>query len=261
MNAFRRYGRAPFTVAVVHGGPGAAGEMAPVARELSKNYGVLEPLQYSLSLEGQIQELASVLKEHCSVLVNLVGHSYGAILAYLLAGRFPELVKKLVMVGSVVLEDRYAQNIMAERRRRLSQQDDALLDSLLNQLDDSTDQGDKNRIFGDIGRLMAKADAYDSLPCTAEEIDVRHDVHDAVWPGVAALRKSGELVAFGRNICCPVVAIHGDYDPHPAEGVRRPLSAVIKDFRFVLLEKCGHTPWRERQARDSFFSLLKAELA
>src|SRR5215510_9607502 len=28
----RTYGSAPYTVAVVHGGPGAAGEMAPVAR-------------------------------------------------------------------------------------------------------------------------------------------------------------------------------------------------------------------------------------
>ena len=30
----------------------------------------------------------------------------------------------------------------------------------------------------------------------------------------------------GRKIKCPVVAIHGDYDPHLAEGVREPLSRV-----------------------------------
>ena len=31
----RTYGEAPFNIAVIHGGPGAAGEMAPVARELA----------------------------------------------------------------------------------------------------------------------------------------------------------------------------------------------------------------------------------
>jgi pimeloyl-ACP methyl ester carboxylesterase len=57
-----------------------------------------------------------------------------------------------------------------------------------------------------------------------------------------------------------VVAIHGDYDPHPAEGVRKPLTEVLEDFRFILLKKCGHTPWREQEARDDFFRILKREI-
>ena len=34
MKNYRTWGNAPFTVAVIHGGPGVAGEMAPVADEL-----------------------------------------------------------------------------------------------------------------------------------------------------------------------------------------------------------------------------------
>ncbi len=45
MTNIRKYGNPPFSVAVIHGGPGAPGEMAPVARELSSRWGVLEPLQ------------------------------------------------------------------------------------------------------------------------------------------------------------------------------------------------------------------------
>ena len=60
MTQVRTYGKAPFRVAVLHGGPGAPGGMAPVAKELSKKYGVLEPLQYANSLQGQIQELESI---------------------------------------------------------------------------------------------------------------------------------------------------------------------------------------------------------
>jgi len=71
---------------------------------------------------------------------------------------------------------------------------------------------------------------------------------------------SGKLLELGKSIKCPVVAIHGDYDPHPAEGVAEPLSRILKDFRFILLEKCGHRPWLERSARDRFYSILKQEL-
>ena len=45
---------------VVHGGPGACGEMAPVARRLASARGVLEPIQTALSLEGQVEELRTV---------------------------------------------------------------------------------------------------------------------------------------------------------------------------------------------------------
>ena len=64
MNNLRKYGKAPFNLVVVHGGPGAPGYMAPVARELSLNWGVLEPLQTAGSLEGQIQELRFVLEKN-----------------------------------------------------------------------------------------------------------------------------------------------------------------------------------------------------
>jgi hypothetical protein len=49
--------KAPFNVAIIHGGPGAPGSMVMVARELASHWGILEPLQTVTSLEGQMQEL------------------------------------------------------------------------------------------------------------------------------------------------------------------------------------------------------------
>ena len=65
----------------------------------------------------------------------------------------------------------------------------------------------------------------------------------------------------GEKIKCPVVAIHGDYDPHPAEGVKKPLLKVVKNFRFILLKNCGHKPWIEQKAKDEFYIILKKESA
>ena len=59
MDNLRMYGSKPYFVAVIHGGPGVPGEMAPVARELSLNTGILEPLQAAETVEGQVEELGS----------------------------------------------------------------------------------------------------------------------------------------------------------------------------------------------------------
>lgn len=68
------------------------------------------------------------------------------------------------------------------------------------------------------------------------------------------------MLELGKEIRCQVVAIHGDYDPHPFEGIREPLSRTLKDFRFILLEKCGHKPWIEGGAKERFYSLLRNEI-
>ena len=95
----RKYGHAPFGVAVIHGCPGAPGGMAPVARELSALWGILEPLQNATSFEGQILELKSALERHADVPAALVGWSYGTALSCCLAADFPRLVGKLVLVS------------------------------------------------------------------------------------------------------------------------------------------------------------------
>ncbi|MFC1895707.1 alpha/beta hydrolase, partial [Thermodesulfobacteriota bacterium] len=111
-----------------------------------------------------------------------------------------------------------------------------------------------------LGAACAKADAYDPANHEFVAIDYQADIFLNVWKEGAELRKSGRLLRLAEFIECPVVAIHGDYDPHPAEGVRAPLRPVLKDFRFILLSSCGHRPWNERQARGEFFRVLEEEL-
>ena len=107
---------------------------------------------------------------------------------------------------------------------------------------------------------MNKADSYDPLPPDSDVLAESPDIYQRVWGEASKLRSSGELLKLGENIVCPVVAIHGDYDPHPAAGVKEPLASVLKDFRFILLRKCGHHPWLERHAKDNFYDTLRKEI-
>jgi pimeloyl-ACP methyl ester carboxylesterase len=258
----RTYGGPPFRVAVVHGGPGAGGEMAPVARRLAAARGVLEPIQTATSLAGQIEELRTVLQSRGQPPVTLVGFSWGAWLGYLVAARHPRLVGKLLLVGSGPFEAGYVSRLEATRLARLTDEERDEYRRIVRTLTGPA-TGGTGTLVKRLGALAAKADQLEPVP---EEEEPLHSAEDqaaifaGVWPEAAELRKSGRLLECGRHIRCPVVAIHGDYDPHPAEGVREPLSRVLPDFRFILLKNCGHKPWVERQASDEFYRLLQDEL-
>jgi pimeloyl-ACP methyl ester carboxylesterase len=259
MKNLRTYGQPPFTIALLHGGPGAPGSMAPVARKLAANWGVLEPLQTATSLAGQIEELRTVLRDYGHLPITLIGSSWGAMLGFMVAARCPELIKKLILVGSGVYEERYAANIQAARLSRLTLAERREAHSLLAILKEP-DRRDKSAALAQLGKLFTKADAYQPVTLETEILEVQYQIHQQVWSEAAELRKSGQLLALGQQIQCPVVAIHGDYDPHLAEGVEQPLSAVLTNFRFILLRNCGHLPWLEEEARDKFYEILTAEL-
>jgi len=259
MKNLRTYGNSPFNVAIIHGGPGAAGEMAPVARELKSGRGVLEPLQTAASLKGQIEELRTVLRNNGDLPVFLVGFSWGAWLSFIFAANYPTFVKKLILIASGPFKEKYAARIQETRLNRLSEKERTEVKPLLEVLDNPAAE-DKSETFARFGALFSKADAYDPIMHESEAIDCQVDIFQSVWKEAAELRRSGKLTELGGHIKCPVVAIHGDYDPHPAEGVQKPLSAILKSFRLILLKNCGHMPWIERQARDEFYRILKEEL-
>jgi pimeloyl-ACP methyl ester carboxylesterase len=233
--------------------------MAPLARELALRHSVLEPLQTATSIAGQVEELKEILEGSADLPVTLVGHSWGAWLGYIFAARHPGLVKKLILVSSGGFEDKYATTTHETRLSRLNEEDRGEVNRLL-EIIRSRSTGNDNTEFARLGELFFKTDAYDPIPQEPPEIEVSLEIYRSVWGEATGLRRSGKLLEMGREIASHVVAIHGDYDSHPAEGVETPLSAVIRDFRFILLENCGHKPWIERQARERFFQLLEEEL-
>ncbi len=259
MKNLREYGNAPFTTAVIHGGPGAAGEMAPVAREISSIRGILEPLQTANTIQGQIEELKDILTKQGKPPVILIGWSWGAWLSFIFTSQNPAIVKKLILIASGPFEEKDAQNIMETRLNRLKEEDCAEALLLINTLEDPT-MTNKDDALMRLGKLISIADSFDPIPHKSQILECRYDIYQSIWEQAAKLRRNGKLLEYGTKIQCPVVAIHGDFDPHPAEGIRGPLDRILKDFRFILLGKCGHTPWIERMAKGIFYETLRKEL-
>lgn len=259
MVSLRKYGNKPYNIAVIHGGPGAPGQVAPLARELSQIYGILEPMQTADSIEGQVLELKGILENNADGPVILIGHSWGAWLSYIFAVEYPRLVKKLILVGSGSYEEEYVEAMNKNRTSRLTEEENMRVGDLMVLISDPNNTNAKSTL-SEFGKLMSKADSFAPICLEDEILDFQPEVHRNCMKEIRHLRKSKKLLEMGSNIECPVIAIHGEHDSHSFEGVEKPLSKVIKDFKFILLKDCGHYPWNELYAKDNFYEIVLREL-
>jgi DNA repair exonuclease SbcCD nuclease subunit len=171
-------------------------------------------------------------------------------------------VKKLILVGSPPFEETYVKELRENRFSRLSAKEQVEFNSLLARLNSPFNEEKDNHLTG-LGELISKTDNYQAILIETEEHDTiptEGHTFQSVWNEASNLRKTGLLLEFGKRIECHVIAIHGDHDPHPAVGVKLPLSQVLNSFKFYILHKCGHSPWKERYAIDRFYKIIHREI-
>lgn len=247
----RQYGGTPSRVVVLHGGPGGAGEVEPLALELGRRgHAVLEPFQTRHSVDAQVEELKSQIDGFCIPPVVIIGWSWGAWLGCLLAARQEKLVNKLILVGSGPFDARFAPAIRTTKNSRLTVEQRSELRTL------RSEKGDVARFI----ELSDIADTYarDTSPPPIVVFDGA--IHASVWSEADEMRESGTLLDSLSAIQCPVLAIQGDYDPRPSEGVQAPLQAALPSAQFIEIGRCGHKPWQEVYAKEKFFCLLEDQI-
>jgi pimeloyl-ACP methyl ester carboxylesterase len=126
-----KHGNPPYEIALLHGGPGAQGDIKPVAKVLSSNMGILELIQTKKTIPELIEELFNQLVSAAAGPVILIGYSWGAWLGFLFAAAYPKMVKKLILVSAGAFEARYKNNMMEVRLKRLSQNEQKEAEELL----------------------------------------------------------------------------------------------------------------------------------
>lgn len=253
----RLYGKAPYKIVLVHGGPGAIGSLRGFAQELSvlSQIGVVEAIQSKYSIAELIEELYNQINDNCSDKVSLIGHSWGAWLVALFAEKYPELIKRIILVGSGPLEDKYVSEIGARRFENLSKEDGEILQRLIH--NQATDEDMEK-----IPKVLEKSDNY----CLENKDLHRADktdsqMHNIIWEEAAKLRTNGELLASFKQIKSKIVLIQGETDPHPARGIVIPLQENGVECETYILEKCGHSPFMEKYAKENFYKILLETLS
>src|SRR5438128_8850899 len=172
----RAHGQPPYRVVVVHGGPGAAGDLFAVARHLATGRSVLEPMQTAASVAGQVSELTTHIEWQTDPPVILIGHSWGAWLTALVAAEHPDLVRKLILVGSGAFEEKYVPMLRARRMERLTNAERMEFESLAQRLNEPDPlRGALTRI----GELAALTDVANPVEVEAAPPAVRASVRSA----------------------------------------------------------------------------------
>lgn len=252
----RKYGSPPYNTFVIHGGPGALGSVACIARELSKTMGVIEPLQSQYSISGLVKELNDQIISTNNTPVTLIGHSWGAFLSLLYAECHPGKVKQIVLVGCAPLVDAYVPLINERRLQNLSLEEGNMYLKLLAEANNP----DKKDFLKYLGELAEKSDNYDPVKFETDDIDsfpVDSKMYSSIWEEARTMRSNEELIRRIRKVKAPVFIIQGENDPHPVEGVIEPLELIGIPFKHYVLTRCGHSPFREKMAMEQFYYILK----
>lgn len=256
----RRYGTGPGPVVLVHGGPGAPGSLAPLARRLSRAYRVLEPLQRTsgavpLRVARHVADMAAVLPPR-SV---LVGHSWGAMLALSYGAAHPERVLGIALVGCGTYDADSRAAYRATMAERLGEDLRLRMAELEADLAAAEDER-AAQVFAELGWIASAAQRHDAG--VGEDEVVRYDPrgYQETWRDALRLQAEGVEPAAFAAIDAPVLMLHGAEDPHPGAATRDTLTRFLPQLEYAELPACGHEPWLERQAAEPFFERLGAWL-
>ncbi len=243
------------TVFLLHGGPGAPGSLAPLAEGLKERFFTVEPFQRKsgacpLTVARHVEDFHELVLEACKGEPSVVvGHSWGAMLALAVAAAHPEDILSLVLVGCGTF-DRLSRARMDET---LSQRmDDESRRKVLAIKESKSSAGERMR---SLANLLLPFYSFDPL-MPEETSGFDPQAYGETWEDMLRLQEEGFYPSAFSAIRCPVLMLHGSWDPHPGRMIKDSLAPHIPQITFVELEECGHVPWIERKARERFFSLL-----
>lgn len=257
----REYGTGMELVMALHGGPAAAGDVAPLARELGRQWHVFEPFQRTsggrpLTVAAHVQDLNDLIRKCCGDgRPVLVGHSWGAMLALAYAAEYPRTPAALVLIGCGTFSSAARAEFEARLDARLTPADRASI------LQIGRTEADADRRFAAVGRLMTRVYAHDVEDVAEQVTVVDAQAHEETWADMVRLQREDIYPAAFTAIGVPVLMLHGEVDPHPGRLISEDLRTHIPQLQYREFPKCGHSPWLERQARQDFFETLNAWLA
>ncbi|HEU4395585.1 MAG TPA: alpha/beta hydrolase, partial [Planctomycetota bacterium] len=214
----RARGRSGPAVVLVHGGPGAPGEMGPLARALEDRFRVLEPFQREdgdapITVARHVEDLREVVASLGSdARPAVVGHSWGAMLALAFGAAHPDAASRIALIGCGTFDPGSRARFREEIARRGGPD-----------LPRRTAEADA--IENADARLRARAAALEPLyfvdPISTDTgLDhVSERAHRESWEDMLRLQAEGVYPAAFATIVRPVLMLHGADDPHPGPAI------------------------------------------
>ena len=267
---YRVAGAAPDTLVVLHGGPGftldyLADDLLPLAERHTlifydqRGTGRSSLVSDSAALDGQrfADDLEAVRRHFQLERMALLGHSWGAGVAALYAGRYPERIGRLIIVGGIPLQrslltsafDALAASRDSGTRRQMQHWREA---RLANPGDAAACRAYYVLWFTPFFVDTAAARRSKGDFCAGTPESLRNKVQSVDRVTMASLGEWDWRPSLG-GLKAPVLVIHGSRDVLPLEGARGWV-AVVPGSQLLILDGVGHFPWLE--APERFFAAV-----
>lgn len=257
-------------IVVLHGGPGFDHrQFLPYVWELAARHKVIlydqrgtglssGPVDAdSISIDTFIADIEGIREAFGIKKMNLLGHSWGGILAMHYSLRHQDKLKSLILVSTAASEDSF--DVMRANYEANRLPEDA---ELLREIYSSDEyQSQDPQAIERFWRVFFKPYFADQslasgldLHFTANTIENGTAVAGHLFESIAGFDLHEDLQA----IRCPTLILHGDSDPMPAEYAER-IHRSIEGSELVIAENSGH--WLFVDATETFRSSILGFLA
>ena len=241
---------------ILHGGPGDTHDtmlqLSPLTNEFKlifydqraagRSTGDADTVSHTI--EQFVEDLEQLRLKLGSDKINLIGGSWGSMVAMQYAIKYSDHIRAMVLMSSMGISSEYFPFYQANIERKRTSEDRLALERI------QKSEGFQSRapdVVEKYWRIYFRA--YCCNPTCADSLHLwmRDNIEPEV-PGRYA--KLGEFIADYnleedlRNITCPTLILHGDCDPTPIEWVI-PIHENISESQLHIIPNAGHWLWVE----------------
>lgn len=204
------------------------------------------PSEETITMDLMVADMEAIRQELGVRRWNVLGHSFGGMLASYYTTQHPEAVQRLVLSSSSGVDMHL---FSTDAREHIKSRLDDADRTALERLEAAYEAGDTSEsLLEQFSTILARAYVYHNVH--SEWVAARLQHSDTEIGGLVTqdLRRIGfdckpALETFGQ----PVLIIQGQHDVLPLSIAER-AQAVFTDARLVILDECGHYGWIEQEA-------------
>ena len=207
----------------------------------------------NMSVSKYVEDLEA-LRVHLKLpQLILGGHSWGGMLAFAYAARYPANVERLILLGSGGITPYFFRYFDSNITMRLHPEDREEADNAHGTA--AYLRGIWPGYFFSRERALATKHLLDSTLANGNQSDI-YTLTIRNFEATTAARTRGI-----RKYKNPVIIIQGRQDPI-GESTVYETRETLPQAKFTFIEECGHFPWLESEkAATEFYRLLKAALS
>lgn len=245
-------------IIVVHGGPGLNHNyFLPHLQKLAATHRLILIDQRAcgkssaavdssqMSLDWLLRDMESIRNELKLGRVTVIAHSWGGLLGLLYASRYPNSVTALILANTVSPKvGEFSQETNAIVNERYSKADSLLRVQTIKS--EALKQGSRDAYML-LFKLSFKQLFYDKKYSDSLNLFLPEDF---LKKRQKLFFMTKELSSYDfypdiKNVSCPTLVIHGDYDGVPIELPRK-INQSIPKSRLIVIKNAGHFPFVEK---------------